>query len=142
MTNVSTNVSVSKLSKFLSKKNKIAIIGASNNKEKWGYKIFITLKQEGYNVYPVNPKHSKIDGDICYKALSDLPFVPDFIITVVTPKITEKIVLEAHKLGAKKIWMQPGSESEKAIELCEKYGIEEIHKMCFVVDGLKIDFVI
>jgi len=125
---------------FLSKENRIAIVGVSENKQKWGYRIYKTMKDNGYRVYPINPKHTKIDGDICYKSISDLPFVPDLVITVVPPKITESVVLEAYKKGVKKIWMQPGSESNTAIEMCKMYGIKEMHEMCFVVDGMKVDF--
>ena len=128
------------LGEFLSKKNRIVVVGASENKQKWGYKVFITLKKEGYDVYPINPKHKTIEGYKCYPSIEALPFIPDLIITVVPPKITEMVIEQAHKKGVRKIWMQPGSESEKAIELCEKYGIREVHRMCFVVDGLEIDF--
>lgn len=130
------------ISQFLSKRNKIAVVGASENKEKWGYKVFITLKKKGYDVYPVNPKHEFIGEYKCYKSIGDMPFVPDLVITVVAPRITEKVVYEAEAIGVRKVWMQPGSESERAIELCKKYGIKEVHKMCFVVDGLKMDFVV
>ncbi|MEM3422894.1 MAG: CoA-binding protein [Candidatus Bilamarchaeaceae archaeon] len=125
---------------FLKKSNKLAVVGASREKEKFGYKIYLTLKKQGFVVYPVNPKADKIDKDKCYPSLSSLPQKPDVVITVVPPKITEQVVIEAAKLGIDKIWMQPGSESEKAIALCKEKGIKFIAYTCFIVDGLKINF--
>ncbi|HHF09656.1 MAG TPA: CoA-binding protein [Methanomicrobia archaeon] len=122
---------------FLDRKNKIAVIGVSNNHEKWGYKVYRSLKNSGFKVYPVNPKHEKIDSDRCYPDLRSIPEKIDEVITVVPPEITENVVKRCKELGIRKVWMQPGSESEDAIRFCEENGINVIHDACFVVDGLK-----
>jgi len=122
---------------FLDRKNKIAVIGVSNNHEKWGYKVYRSLKNSGFKVYPVNPKHEKIDSDRCYPDLRAIPEKIDEVITVVPPEITENVVKRCKELGIGKVWMQPGSESEDAIRFCEENGINVIHDACFVVDGLK-----
>jgi predicted CoA-binding protein len=59
------------------------------------------------------------------------------VITIVPPKVTEKTVEQCKILGIGKIWMQPGSESEKAIELCKKNNIELVHGLCIIVDALQ-----
>ena len=41
----------------------IALVGASNDKEKYGNKIYRDLRSKGYNVTPINPKEEKIEGD-------------------------------------------------------------------------------
>ena len=122
---------------FLDRKNKIAVIGVSNNHEKWGYKVYRSLKNSGFKVYPVNPKHEKIDSDRCYPDLRSIPEKIDEVITVVPPEVTENVVKICKELGIRKVWMQPGSESEDAIRFCEENGINVIHDACFVVDGLK-----
>lgn len=128
------------LNKFLDIRNKIAIVGVSSNHDKWGWKLYKKLKHVGFNIYPVNPKYNEIDGDICYPSLSALPKKPVVVITVVPPKITEKVAEECKTLGIKKIWMQPGSETEKSIAFCENNNIEVIYNVCFAVDGLKKEF--
>ncbi|MGB9719689.1 MAG: CoA-binding protein [Candidatus Anstonellales archaeon] len=125
------------LKDFLNKKNIIAVVGASRKKDKYGYKIYKAILNAGYKIYPVNPNADEIDGKKCYPSISSVPKKLDVVIMVVPPKITEKIVEEVAKLKIKKVWMQPGSESEKAIEFCRKNKIEVIAKMCFVADGLK-----
>ena len=127
------------LEKFLKRENKIAIIGVSGNPKKWGYKIYKSLKSAGFNVYPINPKYTKINGDICYPNLRSVlkSGKVDVVITVVPPSVTEHIVEQCRELGIGRIWMQPGSESERAISLCKENGIDVIYNVCFVVDGLK-----
>ena len=129
-----------KIKEFLNKKNIIAVVGVSNNPDKWGWKVYQKLKSDGFKVYPINPKHSKIDNDVCYHDLRSLPKKPDVVITVVPPKITEKIVEQCKNLKINKIWMQPGSESKKAVTFCKNNNIEVIANACFVVDGLNKKF--
>jgi len=127
------------MKEFLGKNNIIAVTGVSRNKEKYGYKIYKALKNAGYEVYPVNPMADFIDEDKCYASLSNVPKKIDVVVTVTKPNITEKTIEEAKKLGINKVWMQPGSESERAKELCKENGINFISEMCFVVDGMNVD---
>ena len=129
------------IKKFLDKRNTIGFIGATIQKEKWGYKKYKQLKDAGFRIYPVNPKYDKIDGDKCFPNLSSLikflNFKPDFIITIVPSNVTERIVEKCKMLGINKIWMQPGSESTKAIEFCKKNNIEVVYGICIIVDALQ-----
>ena len=129
------------LEKFLDKKNIIGFIGATIHKEKWGYKKYKNLKNAGYTVYPINPRYDTIDNDQCFPTLKSLiKFLqkkPDFIITITPPKVTENIVEQCNILGIDKIWMQPGAESEKAIQYCQEHDIEVVHGMCIIVDALQ-----
>ncbi len=127
------------MKEFLKKGNIIAVVGASRNPEKWGYKIFKKLKGF-YKTYPVNPKYKEIDGTKCYPDLKSLPEKPDVVITVVPPEVTESVVKVCKDLGISMVWMQPGSESQKAIEFCKKNGIKVVYNVCFVVNGLKEEF--
>jgi hypothetical protein len=129
------------IKKFLNKKNTIGFVGATIQKEKWGYKKYKELKDAGFKVYPVNPKYDEVDGDKCFPSLKSLTeFLhgkPDFVITIIPPNVTEKTVEQCKLLGIDKIWMQPGSESEKAIQFCKKNEIEVVHGICIVVDALQ-----
>jgi len=125
------------MNQFLDKKNFIAVVGVSQDLDKWGTKIFNSLKKNGFEVVPINPKYVNINGEFCYPTLYEVKEKIDMVISVVSPIVTEKIVVECKKLGINKIWMQPGSESEKAIKFCKTNGIEVIYNACFVVNGLK-----
>ena len=125
------------LTEFLNKNNAVAVIGVSTNPKKWGSKIYKILKSSNFNVYPINPKYKKIDNDVCYSGLKTLSKKPDVVITVVPPRVTEQIVKACKKIGISKVWMQPGSESEKAINFCKSNNIKIVYNTCFVADGLK-----
>ena len=117
----------------LSKIGYIAVVGASRDRAKFGYKVLMDLVNAGYQACGVNPACTGIEGTACYPDLASLPWKPDLIITVVPPKATEKIVREAKEAGITRIWMQPGSESPKAIAFCEDNGIEVMHDACIMI---------
>lgn len=115
-------------------KKKWAIVGASDNPQKYGCKILKKLKQLGYQVYPVNPNYETISGDKCYPDLISLPEVPDVVNMVVSPKHGIKTVEEAVSLGIKQIWFQPGTVSKEILELADSNNIETI-QACVLVEG-------
>jgi predicted CoA-binding protein len=110
-----------------------AVVGASANPTKYGHKVLKDFKEAGYNVTPINPKGGEILGLKVFESLSDMKKSPDVVITVVPPRVTEEIVKEAKELGIANVWMQPGSESEKAVKYCEQNGISCIHNACIMV---------
>ena len=82
----------------------------------------------------MNPNADEILGDRCYPSIEDLPVKPDVVDIVVPPKITERVVKTCRKLGIRKVWMQPGSESEAAIKFCEENGMDVVHGVCVMVE--------
>jgi predicted CoA-binding protein len=115
-------------------KNKIiAVAGVSDNPEKFGYKIFDSLIEAGYEVFAVGLRGGELFGRTIYKNLADLPKNPDIVITVVPPSVTEKIVDDCIYLAIKEIWMQPGSHSGAAIEKARGAGIKVTAEECFMI---------
>ncbi len=110
----------------------VAVVGVSDDASKYGHKIFRDLLKAGYPVKGVNPKGGFVLGSNLYKSLSELEKKPDLVITVVPPAATEAVVEECNKLGIKTVWMQPGSESDAAIEKARDYGIKAV-TACFMV---------
>ena len=117
---------------------KFAIVGASDNPEKYGNEIIHDLKSRGYEVYPINPRLGEIDGMKCYATLADLPVTVDVVDLVVPPQVTEKVVRECHRLGLKRVWMQPGSESQEALNFCNANDLGVIHDVCVMMSGPNI----
>lgn len=110
-----------------------AVVGASQDPAKFGNRIFRSLRNSGYTVFPVNPRGGKLDGSVVYPSLADLPQPPEVIDLVVPPPVTEEIVKEAHELGLMRVWMQPGAESQAAIDYCQQHGMQVIHHACAMV---------
>ena len=121
----------------LKKDDKIAVIGVSTDKSKYGHKVFNFLKDKKFTVYPINPKLEFIEDEQCYASLKELSSKPDIVVTVVPPEVTKRIVEQVKNLKIKKIWMQPGSESTEAIQVCKENHIEVIHDACIMLAAEK-----
>jgi predicted CoA-binding protein len=123
-----------KIRAFLDKHNVFAVVGASRDPQKYGHQVYRDLKSAGYKVYPVNPSAQEVLGDRCYPDLKELPEKPDVVVTVVPPQVTEQVVRACKELGIRRVWMQPGSESEVAVKYCKENGLEVIYNMCIMVE--------
>jgi len=119
---------------MINRDNTYAIIGASKDSRKYGYKVFRDLKEAEYDVVPINPHEKEILGVKVYKDISNVNFKIDMVIFVVPPNITERILEDVNKLNIKEVWMQPGSESEKSIQYCKKNKMKCIHDACIIIN--------
>ena len=119
---------------FLDRKNVFAVVGVSRNPEKFGHRVFLDLTDAGYTVFPVNPGLDEVLGVKCYRSLDQLPRLPDVVDIVVPPSVTEEVLKDCLRLGIRKVWLQPGSESERALAFCRENGIEVLHGVCVMVE--------
>lgn len=118
---------------FLSVRS-IAVVGATDKREKWGYKILSRLRSLGYDVLPIHPTLTAIDGLKAYATLRDLPKKPDAVSIVVPPSATERAVRLAKELRIGFVWIQPGAESDEAIEFCDDNALPCVHNKCILVE--------
>jgi len=112
---------------------KIAVVGVSRTKTKFGNAIYKELKQKGYDVFPVNPKMDSFNGNTCYPDLLSLPEKVDAVVINVPPIQTEKIIKDAYKAGIKKVWLQQGSQSDAAVRFCEENRIDCVSNECILM---------
>ena len=100
-----------------------AVVGASNDRSKYGNKVLRCYLQHELKVFPINPGSAEIEGLKAYPNLAALPEPVSRISVITPPEITEKIVSEAIDSGVEYIWMQPGAESPTAADRAEEAGI-------------------
>jgi predicted CoA-binding protein len=118
-----------------------AIIGASNNPEKYGYKVMLSLKELNEKVIPINPKEKEILGEKVFTSLSEAienhePI--DTAIFIIPPVIGIKVLEEIKKLNENgeiiSVWFQPGSSNKDLIDYCKKNDIEFVNGKCIMVE--------
>jgi predicted CoA-binding protein len=126
---------------FLAQK-KIAVVGVSDKRDTGCNLAYQKFKENGYQVYAVNPRISTYDGQICYADLRSIPEKVDAVFILTSPKVTEQLVQQCVELGIKHIWMhcmmgtKPGlaaamtSVSPSAVEVCKANGIAVIPGAC------------
>ncbi|HEX5471492.1 MAG TPA: CoA-binding protein [Lacipirellulaceae bacterium] len=108
-----------KIKTFLAGK-RFAVVGASQDRSKYGNKVLRVYQQNKRDVVPVNTKGDEVEGLKAYPSLSSIPGPIDGVSIITPPPITERIVNEAIQNGIKNIWMQPGAESDAAVKAAEQ----------------------
>tara|TARA_B100001769_G_scaffold134561_1_gene105257 strand:- start:35 stop:427 length:393 start_codon:yes stop_codon:yes gene_type:complete len=115
------------------KNNLIALVGASNDRNKYGNKILLDLLSKNYNVVPINQKEDTIAGLKAYTKVQDLPSRPSIINFVVPPEIGLDITKELVEEGYNHFWYQPGAESEDLTNLLTQKNKDFIDDKCIMV---------
>lgn len=107
-----------------------AVVGVSANKDRYGYKIWKTLKEHNYETYGVSPNYEEIEGEKIYSTLKDLPVKVEVIDIVVSPKIAMNILEEAKELGIEYIFFQPGTFNDEVVQKAEELGLKYLVGHC------------
>jgi predicted CoA-binding protein len=112
-----------------------AVVGASNDRTKYGNRVLRAYQRKGWKVVPVNPREPEIEGLTAYPDLKSLPEKPRGVSIITPPAVTERVVQDAADAGARFVWMQPGAESPEAIRVARERGLEVIADgSCFLVE--------
>lgn len=117
---------------------KWAVIGVTNDKEKYGYQIYNKLKQNNKIVYGINPKYNNIDDNIIYPDLESINDSIDIVVFVVNPGIGIKYLDDIINKNIKTIWLQPGTESNELVLKAKNSNINVI-EACVLVVSTYID---
>ena len=117
----------------------MAVVGASKNPEKDAYTVPAYLRENGYEVIPVNPTTDSIDGVKTYPSLADLPqdlaqkveVVDVFRPSEEFPQVAEQVVQMKTRTGRPFVfWGQLGLENEEAKKVLGAAGIDYVMDRC------------
>lgn len=90
----------------------VAVIGASNDRAKFGNKALRAYRAEGYTVIPINPHEATVEGVRAYASVLDVPDPVDMATVYVQPDVALRLLDELERKGIPEIWVNPGAESD------------------------------
>jgi len=112
----------------------VAIIGASKDRSKFGNKSVRAHQAAGYQVYPVHPKETDVEGLKCYSSLADLPVKSlDRVSLYLPPPLAVKVLDEIADLEVEEVWLNPGVADDAVRMRVQKLGLNVIEG-CSIVD--------
>jgi len=115
-----------------------AVLGATSDETRFGYKIFRLLEDKGYTVYGINPKYDVIDGIKIYKAIDELPEDVDGVNIIVNPKVALNALPNIKAKGIKNVWFQPGSFNQQVIDRAKELGFNIELEDCMHIELKKL----
>ena len=121
-------------SEFLDKR-RIAVTGVSRNPSGHGSNtVYDRLKARGYEVFPVNPNATEINGDRCFPDIGSIPGGVDAVVIATRPERAMATMEECSSLDIRHVWMHrafgEGSVSTEAAAWGRDRGIRVIDGGC------------
>jgi predicted CoA-binding protein len=114
----------------------VAVIGASADRTKYGNKAVRAFMQQGYQVFPVNPKATELEGLPAFPTISAIPVRPALITVYVPPPVLLKLLPEIAAKGCDELWLNPGTESPEVLAEAERLGLNVVQACSIVGVGL------
>ncbi len=114
----------------------VAILGASADRNKFGNKAVRAFHEQGYTVYPVNPKENSIEGMKAYPSIAAVPVRPQMVSVYLPPPIVLKVLPEIAAKGCDEVWLNPGTESEEVLAEAERLGLNVIQACSILGVGM------
>jgi hypothetical protein len=104
----------------------VAVIGASNDRSKFGNRAVRAFQRQGYTVFPINPHVSEVEGLKAYASVLDVPGPIDMATLYVPPEIGEGLIGELARKQIPEVWVNPGAESDELIARARALQIQPI----------------
>jgi predicted CoA-binding protein len=107
-------------------RKRVAVIGASRDRAKYGNKAFRAYLHQGHEAIPVNPAVAEVEGHRAYASILDIPGDVDMATFYVPPRIGLKVLDEVARKGVRELWLNPGSESPAVMARARELGLEPV----------------
>ena len=110
----------------------IAVIGASNDRTKYGNRAVRAYQAQGWTVYPVNPRETVVEGLPAYRGIADVPEPVDRASLYVPPAVGIELLDAIRAAGAKELWVNPGSGSPELLARAKALGLATV-EACSII---------
>ncbi len=114
----------------------VAVVGASRDRSKFGNKAVRAYRDAGFQVYPVNPFASQVEGIAAYPSLDALPVRSlDRVSLYVPPEIGLAVLDQVAGMEVGEVWLNPGADSFELIEKAEALGLPVVRACSLIALG-------
>jgi uncharacterized protein len=123
---------------------RIAVAGVSRQSSQASNAVFRKLRGSGYEVFPINPNASEVEGTKCYSDVAAVPVQLDGVVIATSPDVSVRIVRQCSEHNVRRVWFHRsfgnGSVSDDAVRECGAHGIDCIVGGCPLMFCEPVDF--
>jgi uncharacterized protein len=120
---------------------RIAVIGASGNPSRPSNDVMHYLIRSGYDVVPINPGESRIEGRTCYASLEEAVAAEgpvDIVDVFRRAELCPPHATEAVAVGARCLWLQLGIVSAEAARIAHAGGLSVVMDRCTKIEHARL----
>ena len=111
---------------------RVAVVGASSDRSKFGNKALRAFRAEGHTVIPINPNEREVEGLKTYASVLDVPEAIDMATVYVQPEVAQQLLAEFEQKKIPEIWINPGAESDDLVAEAKRRRLNII-QACSIV---------
>ena len=116
-----------------SRRKTVAIIGASSDRRKFGNKAVRAFAGAGWQVFPINPGETAVEGFTAYPSLDQAPAGSLDVVTLyVPPPVGEKLLPAVAARGPDELWVNPGAGSLELLSAAHPLGLR-VQSLCSIL---------
>ena len=93
----------------------VAVLGASQDRRKFGNKAVRAYRACGMNVLPVNPHAATIEGLAVFPNLDAIRVPVDYVSLYLPPAVGLQTLPSIARKQPSEVWFNPGSESDELL---------------------------
>ena len=113
---------------------RIAVVGASSDRSKYGNKAVRAFVAQGWEVFPVHPTLAEVEGLPAYPDLASIPVDRlDRVSLYVPPEVGLGVLDQVREKRVDELWVNPGAESPELLERAEALGLVPV-LACSILD--------
>jgi predicted CoA-binding protein len=113
----------------------VAVVGASNDRHKFGNRAVRAFLSQGHTVVPINPHEAHIEGLQTYKSVLDVPGPIDMATVYVQPDVGVGVMEEIAKKGIGEVWLNPGADDDTVLARARTLNLKPIVACSIVAIG-------
>ena len=105
---------------------RVAIVGASADRSKFGNKAVRGYQSQGSRVVPINPHETEIEGLRAYRSVLDVPHPIDLASIYVPPGEGVRVVEEVAQRAIREVWLNPGADGPDVLRRARDLGLARL----------------
>jgi uncharacterized protein len=110
----------------------VAVIGASNDRHKYGNKALRAFASRGHTVYAINPNEREVEGQPAYATVLDVPGPIDMATVYVQPEVGIKVMDDIAAKKIPEVWLNPGADDDAVVARAQALGLKTI-QACSII---------
>jgi predicted CoA-binding protein len=108
-------------------KPSIAVIGAGNDRRKFGNKAVRAYLRRGYDVFPVHPREETVEGLPAYRSVLDVPGEKlDRVSIYLPPALGLAVLDEVARRPVGEVWLNPGADAPEVVDKAKRLGLNVV----------------
>jgi uncharacterized protein len=113
----------------------VAVIGASNDRHKFGNKALRAFEHRGYTVIPINLHETEVEGHRAYASVLDVPGSIDMATVYVQADAGVTVMEQIAKKAIPEVWLNPGADDPRVVARARQLGLNIIQACSIVAVG-------